>query len=149
VYLSAVIAPDQTPEDVLGVYLAGTLNVNRGPDERLAPVFSVFYAHPFPVPPPASPAAWAKRVVPVHPPSVRLTEFGDGAAEEAERVFWATIEALGLRRARGDAPSEVGQQDGRGGQGGQGGQEEGEDGGMVAGFWPPLEPEDTSAVDEW
>jgi hypothetical protein len=132
VYLSAAISPDQTPEEVLGPYLNAALNVNRGEGESATPVFSLFYAHPFPSAPPAS-SAPSKRVVPVRQPSARLPEFGDAAAEEAERVFWDTIEAVGLRR--GATLSKEGEQS------------EGED--TVSSFWPPLEPEDTSAVDEW
>ena len=129
IYLSGVISPDQTPEDVLGPYLSATLNVNRGEREGITPIFSLFYAHPLPSALPASQSS-SKRIVPVRPPSARLPEFGDGAAEEAERMFWDTIEAVGLRRVSKE-----------------GGQTEGED--TVSGFWPPLEPEDTSAVDEW
>ena len=125
-YLSAALSPDQAPEDVLSSYLNATLNVNRGEGERIAPVFSVFYAHPSSSELPASPCP-SKRIVPVKPPSARFPEFGDGAAEEAERVFWETIHAVGLKRESG------GEQD-----------EE-----TVSSFWPPLEPEDTSAVDEW
>lgn len=132
VYISAVISPDQTPEDVLGPYLHATLNVNRGERERITPIFSLFYAHPLPSALPASPSS-SKRIVPLRPPSARLPEFGDGAAEEAERVFWNTIEAIGLRRGVASVKED--------------GQTEGED--IISSFWPPLEPEDTSAVDEW
>lgn len=129
-YLSAIISPDQTPEDVLGPYLNAVLSVNRGEGESATPVFSLFYAHPLP---PPLPASTAKRIIPVRPPSARFPEFGDGAAEEAERVFWDTIDALGLKR--GSTLSKEG--------------EEGEAEDTVLGFWPPLEPEDTTAVDEW
>jgi len=132
IYLSATISPDQTPEEVLGPYLNATLNVNRGERESMTPVFSLFYAHPLPPALPAS-LSGSKRIVPIRRPSARLPEFGDAAAEEAERVFWDTIEALGLRR--GATGSKEGEQDG------------GED--MVSSFWPPLEAEDTSATDEW
>jgi hypothetical protein len=132
VYLSAVISPDQTPEDVLGPYLNATLNVNRGDRERITPVFSLFYAHPLPSGLPAS-LCGSKRIVPIRRPSARLPEFGDAAAEEAERVFWDTIEALGLRR--GTTGSNEGEQG------------EGED--TVSSFWPPLDAEETPAGDEW
>lgn len=133
-YLSAAISPDQTPEGVLGPYLNAALNVNRGERESITPVFSLFYAHPLPSALPASPCH-SKRIVPVRPPSARLPEFGDAAAEEAERVFWDTIEAVGLRR--GATFSKEGEQ--------------GEREDTVSSFWPPLEPEDSSgaAVDEW
>ena len=126
-YLSAVISPDQTPEDVLSPYLNAALNINREEGERVTPVFSLFYAHPLPSPLPASLSA-SKRIVSVQPASARLPEFGDAATEEAERVFWDTIENLGLKR--GSKESEL-------------------DEDTVSSFWPPLEPEDTSAVDEW
>ena len=132
VYLSATISPDQTPEDVLGPYLNATLNINRGERESIVPVFSLFYAHPLSSELPAS-LSRSKRIIPVRPPSARFPEFGDAAAEEAERVFWDTIEAIGLRR--GTTSSKEGEQG------------EGED--TVSSFWPPLEPEDTSAVEEW
>ena len=48
-------------------------------------------------------------------------------------MFWDTIKAIGLRRGATSLED--------------GGQTEGED--IVSSFWPPLEPEDTSAVDEW
>ena len=131
-YLSAAISPDQTHEDVLGPYLNAALNVNRGERESITPVFTLFYAHPLLSALPASPSH-SKRIVPVRPPSARLPEFGDAAAEEAERVFWDTIEAVGLRR--GATSSKEGEQS------------EGED--TVSSFWPPLEPEDTPGVDEW
>ena len=106
------------------------LTVNRGERESVTPVFSLFYAHPLPSPLPVS-SSPSKRTILIRPPNARLPEFGDAAAEEAERVFWDTIEVLGLKR-RSTTPKE-GEQD--------------ED--TVSGFWPPLEPEDTSSVDEW
>jgi len=127
VYLSAVISPDQTPEAVLSPYLNAALNINREEGERVAPVFSLFYAHPLQSPLPASFSA-SKRIVSVQPASARLSEFGDAATEEAERVFWDTIETLGLKR---------------------GSKESEQDEDTVSSFWPPLEPEDTSVVDEW
>ena len=126
-YLSAVISPDQTPEDVLSPYLNEALNINREEGECVTPVFSLFYAHALASPLPAS-LSRSKRIVLVQPVSARLPEFGDAATEEAERVFWDTIETLGLKRG-----SKEGEQD-----------EE-----TVASFWPPLEPEDGSEVDEW
>jgi hypothetical protein len=35
-------------------------------------------------------------IVPLYPPSHHLAEFGDEAAEEAERVFWGVIGVIGL-----------------------------------------------------
>lgn len=35
-------------------------------------------------------------MVPLYPPSHHLAEFGDEAAEEAEKVFWGVMEAAGL-----------------------------------------------------
>ena len=116
----------------MGPYLSATLNVNRGERENITPIFSLFYAHPVPSALPASPSS-SKRIVPVRPPSARLPEFGDDAAEEAERVFWDTVEAVGLRRGATFSK--------------ESGETEGED--VVSSFWPPLEAEDTSAVDEW
>jgi len=100
VYLSAVISPDQTPEEVVGPYLNATLPRGTGNYHtyfQLTLCTSVTvgdwdYQPPFSVPVPVR-----LRIVPVRRPSARLPEFGDTAAEEAKRVFWNTIGDVGLR----------------------------------------------------
>lgn len=115
IYLSTEIPPNTAPEDVLQPYLSAIQYLNR-PSIGPSPVLtSIFYSQLMPLLRPPlgnskpeletqSPSTWHTSgtppsfngLVPLYAPTHHLAEFGDEASEEAERVFWAVMKAMGL-----------------------------------------------------
>ena len=160
VYLSAVISPDQTPEDVLSPYLNMALTVNRGEGERLflcTPI-TITTASLLPFQTNCSGTAArrpASRIWRCSRRRGRTSVLGydrsPGPLLEYESTVTYRLGSLVVKRPSSDrvvpgsnpGPVIFNNLKRRSTTPKEGEQDED----MVSGFWPPLEPEDTSSVD--
>ncbi|KIM27206.1 hypothetical protein M408DRAFT_9392 [Serendipita vermifera MAFF 305830] len=114
VYLSTEIRAGESPEVTLQPYLNAIQRLNRPKEETSPVLMSLFYTQDV-LParrsderltverasegkqrPPGPSSRPAAALVQLHPPTAHLAEFGDEAAEEAERVFWTVMQRMGL-----------------------------------------------------
>jgi hypothetical protein len=148
-YLTTTLSDGASPEQVLQPYLDALLRLNRQESDASPLVASVFYAQrssSYPdVPNPSNHPSTVELhkghgTIDLRQPEYHLAEFGDRAAVEAERVFWAIIGDLDLDGRTCARPVTSGDDNAADSAPAT------EEADLVKRFWPPLilENEDSS-----